>query len=204
MTDYFALLEQPRRPWLEPEAVKQKFLSLSAEFHPDRVHNAEEQIRRAAQQHYAELNAAHNTLINPRERLRHLIELETGRKPADVQQVPSELANFFFEIARTCREADAVLDDRAKAASALAKVQFFERSQETIETLGAAQRRIGDRRKDLLNDLRNTDDEWRRHSRGESGKRQEMLLRLEQLYQHLSYFDRWSQQIQERVVELAV
>ena len=35
MTDYFNLLSEPRRPWLNPEALKQKFLNLSAEVHPD-------------------------------------------------------------------------------------------------------------------------------------------------------------------------
>ena len=42
MTDNFALLNEPRRPWLEANLLKQKFLALSADFHPDRIHNASE------------------------------------------------------------------------------------------------------------------------------------------------------------------
>ncbi len=36
VTDYFALLNEPRRPWLEPETLKSKFLALAAEAHPDK------------------------------------------------------------------------------------------------------------------------------------------------------------------------
>src|SRR5438132_9046006 len=50
MIDYFALLHEPRRPWLDPDLLKQKFISLSAEVHPDRVHLAGEAEKHAAQQ----------------------------------------------------------------------------------------------------------------------------------------------------------
>ena len=58
MTDYFALLNEPRRPWLDPEPLKDKFLALSATVHPDRVHNLGAAERAAAQERYTELNAA--------------------------------------------------------------------------------------------------------------------------------------------------
>lgn len=201
--DYFALLEQPRRLWFDSDALKQKFLSVSAAIHPDRVHNADESVRRTAKDRYAELAAAHKTLTDPRDRLRHFIELETGRKPEDLQEVPPDLANFFFEIARICRAADAIVGEKTNAASALAKAQLFERSQEIAETLGAAQRRISDQREELLGELKAADAQWLQYASHETSKRQELLVRLEQLYQLFSYFDRWSQQLQERLVQLA-
>jgi TPR repeat protein len=36
----FALLSEPRRPWLDAEPLKQRFLARSNEVHPDRVHSA--------------------------------------------------------------------------------------------------------------------------------------------------------------------
>ena len=42
MTDSFSLLNEPRRPWLDAGALKQKFLPLSSAAHPDRTHNAPE------------------------------------------------------------------------------------------------------------------------------------------------------------------
>jgi hypothetical protein len=38
MTDYFALLQQPRQPWLEPEQLKQKYQQLTLASHrPDKI-----------------------------------------------------------------------------------------------------------------------------------------------------------------------
>ena len=34
MTDAFALLDEPRRPWLDAGALKQKFLPISSAAHP--------------------------------------------------------------------------------------------------------------------------------------------------------------------------
>ena len=42
MTDYFALLNEPRRPWLDADLLKQTFLTLSAGAHPDKIHSANE------------------------------------------------------------------------------------------------------------------------------------------------------------------
>ena len=76
MLDYFALLRTPRRPWLDADSIKQTFFTLSAELHPDRVHTADAAEKHTANERSAELNAAYQCLREPRERLRHLLELE--------------------------------------------------------------------------------------------------------------------------------
>jgi hypothetical protein len=48
MTDCFDLLGEPRRPWLDAEALKSRFLLLSAEAHPDRVHGGTDEAKAAA------------------------------------------------------------------------------------------------------------------------------------------------------------
>ena len=103
MTDYFALLDEPRRPWLDAETLKQKFLALSAEAHPDRVHGASDSEKKSAQEHYTQLNMAFQTLSNPRDRVRHLLELELGRKPDDLDRVPDELMNSFMSDRKSTR-----------------------------------------------------------------------------------------------------
>src|SRR5947209_8387527 len=100
MLDYFALLNQPRRPWLDADLLQQTFLALSAEAHPDRVHNAEEANKSRAQHRFTELNAAYNCLREPKTRLRHLLELEAGAKPADMQAIPPQLMNAFLEVSQ--------------------------------------------------------------------------------------------------------
>ena len=113
----FALLDEPRRPWVDPELLHQKFLALSARFHPDRVHEAPAAERQAAERSYAELSAACQCLREPAERLRHLLELELGEKPAGLQRLTPEMTDFFFEAGQLCREADAFRAEKAKVTS---------------------------------------------------------------------------------------
>src|SRR5688572_6125466 len=115
VSDHFALLNEPRRPWLEPETLKGKFLALSAEAHPDRVHQASESDKLASNQRYTELNAAYNCLREPRDRLRHLLELELGQKPSDLTNVPNDLMDLFFSVAKLLREVDAFVAEKGRA-----------------------------------------------------------------------------------------
>lgn len=196
MTDNFALLNEPRRPWLDADALKTKFHSLSAAVHPDRVHQASEADKLAANQHYTELNAAYNCLREPRLRLRHLLELELGGKPSDLTNVPDDLMELFFNVGRMFREVDALLVEKGKATSPLLQVEFFERGQDWVEKLGGLREQISARREVLLSELRSVDTTWT----ASSPKPTDALLRLWRL---LSFYDRWLAQIQERVVQLS-
>jgi curved DNA-binding protein CbpA len=200
MTDYFALLKEQRRPWLDPELSKQKFLALSAEVHPDRVHGSGESEKRAAQERYAELNAAYNCLREPKERLAHLLELETGAKPRQVQNVPSELMNEFMEITNVCRGADTFLAEKNATTSPLLRLQLFERGHEWTEKLMTLQGKTNSWRQVLLARLKEIDGEWERNA----GERKGLLALLEKNCQLLGYFGRWSAQIQERIVQLSL
>ena len=198
ITDYFALLNEPCRPWLDPEQLKQKFLALSATVHPDRVHNLGEAQRAAAQERYTELNAAYNCLREPKERLQHLLELELGALPKDIQRIPSDLMDLSLEIGKACREADAFLADKAKVTSPLLQVAFFERSQEFVEKLQGLRQRINALNDKLTEELKEIDAAWE----ADSASHAPLLQRLEELYRLFSYFARWTAQIQERAVRL--
>src|SRR5437016_5918391 len=129
MTDYFALLNEPRRPWLEVDSLKSKFFEISAEVHPDRVHGASEAEKQDANQRYVELNAAYNCLREPKSRLQHLLELELGARPKDIQQIPSGTMELFMEVGQLCRAVDRFLAERAPVTSPVLKVELFERAQ---------------------------------------------------------------------------
>ena len=199
MTDYFSLLDQPRRPWLNPAPLKEVFLTRSAEVHPDRVHGASEADRVAATQRFAELNAAHACLREPRDRLRHLLELELGRKPSDLQEMPESFASLFMEIAGICREADGVIARQATITSPLLRVQCLEEVHGWIERLQALQRRINDRHNELLNELRVVDVSW-----ASGGERKALFPELERICRWLGFFGRWQAQLQDRINRLMV
>jgi curved DNA-binding protein CbpA len=203
MTDYFALLKEPRRPWIDIDSLKQKFLSLSAEVHPDRVHNSGEGEKRRAQGRYTDLNAAYNCLREPKSRLQHLLELELGVKPGSVESIPPDLMHLFLEVSQACRDADAFLAEAATVNSPLLKVHMFERGQEWTDKLSALQKRLNSRHEELMGELKTIDAEWDSDQKPDPTKRAVTLHRLEDLYRLFSYFARWSGQIQERIVQLS-
>lgn len=200
MTDYFSLLNEPRRPALDAARLHEKFLTLAAEVHPDRIHNAPHAEKAAASRHYAELNAAHNCLAEPKSRLLHLVELERGEKPGEIQAIPPALADLFAGIAAICRETDAFLSEKEKVSSPLLKIHWFERAQEWVKRLQAWQSRLGELRAQLDERLNRLDQDW---MRSDAAQRPAILPKLEELYRFYSYFNRWQGQLQERAVRLS-
>ena len=203
MTDSFALLDEPRRPWLDPEKLRQKLLALSAECHPDRVHNQDEPSRRAAHERYTQIQAAYARLRDPRQRLLHLLELETGARPAEVQQIPSGLSDLFMEVGGLCRQVDAFLIDKGRAISPMLKVNIFERGQEWTERLKQVQEKVRARREELLAQLKALDERWHSDAAPDSANLPAALKQLEELARLLSYFGKWDDQLQERITKLS-
>jgi len=201
MTDNFDLLNEPRRPWLDPEELKQKFLALTAAVHPDRSHHLSAPEREKAQQDYTALNAAYNCLREPKLRLRHLLELERGAPAKEIQQIPGELMDVFMEIGQACRQADAFIAEKNQATSPLLKVQFFARGQDEVEKLGTLQKQLGERRNSLMVELKNLDVAWMQRSPDD--ERTGLLDSLDALGRLFSYYDRWLMQLQERVIQLS-
>jgi hypothetical protein len=200
MTDNFALLNEPRRPWLDADLLKQKFLAQSANLHPDKIHSASDAEKNVAAKRFAELNAAYNSLLEPKSRLLHLLELELGAKPKDIQMIPSALADLFAEVSMVCRSADGFLTERSKVTSPLLQVQLFERGQDWVEKLNVLQRTLNEPREKLTDELKTLDTKW---ISTDPILRKEILPKLEELYRLFGYFNRWNNQIQERVVQLS-
>jgi hypothetical protein len=99
-----------------------------------------------------------------------------------------------------CRQADALLSEKSAVTSPMLMVQMFDKSQECTEKLVALQGKVNSERELLLEQVRKIDSAWN----SASAERVAMLQRLEELYRLLSYFSRWSNQLQERIVRLAL
>ncbi len=205
MFDAFVLLDESRQPWLDSEVLKQKFLSRSAEVHPDRFHGLSDSEKQSATARYTDLNAAYNTLREPKDRLLHLLELEMGAKPKDVQRIPPGTMDLFVEVGQLCREVDAFLVSRAQETSPLLKVQMFERGMDWTDKLQGLLQRIHTRRDELNVELKSLNLVWKSAPAFGSSDRSAALPleRLEQIYRIFSYVARWSEQIQERNHQLA-
>ena len=196
MLDNFALLNAPRLPWLNADLLKQSFFTLATEVHPDRIHLASPAEKLAATARSVELNAAYHCLCEPRERLRHLLELELGAKPSDLTQVPEDLMALFFTIGKEFRAVDALLVEKSQATSPLLQVQLFERGQQAVEKLGGLRQTVVVPRDALFAELELMNAAWTA-----AGPRP--LERLQEIWRLLSFYERWLTQIQERVVKLS-
>jgi len=199
VVDYFATLGEPRRPWIDPDQLKTKFMALSQEAHPD--HSPKSEDRQKAQDRYTVLNSAYQTLREPKERLAHLLELETGSRPAAIQTAPGELMNLFLEMGAVCREADKFLGHKRTVTSPLLQVELFSQAQELTGKVQQLQQEVRKRIHEAEGHLRQLDQEEIGNAEaGGHSKRK----RLEESYRTFSYLTRWSAQLQERVVQLAL
>lgn len=203
MTDYFILLDELRRPWLDADALKEKFLALSAKVHPDRVHQLGESEKTVAHEKYVALNAAYACLREPKDRMRHFLELELGERPKEIQQIPQDLMEMFLKVGQACREAEPVLTDSARNSSPLLKVKWFERSQNCVDKLRDVLQSVIARREQLITRLTELDAKWIASGGTDSAKRAELLSELEEFYRLFSYFDRWLAQLQDRIARLS-
>jgi len=201
MTDHFAVLGMPRRPWLDAEQLKEAFHRQSAAVHPDRVHEADEAGRRQASEAYSALNAAHQCLREPKDRLHHLVQLERGRKPGDMQSIPDDLMRLFREVGQLLRQTETVLAQRQQANSALLKVQVMQQALPQLEQLDALQARLLERHAGLLEELRTLDAAW---VKPDSAPRDALLDRAENLYHQFGFLDRWTAQMRERLIQLTL
>ncbi len=203
--DCFALLEVPRRPWVDTDALKGGFLARSTTVHPDRFHGADEATRAAAGNAYSELNTAYQTLREPRERLLHLIELETGSKPRDIQRIPPGTMDLFVEVGQACREGDEFLKEKATAVSPMLKLRLLQAGLEWMDRFQALQARVNGRRDELDAEMKSMNAAWENApAPGDPSRLGALPIeRLETVYRSMSYISRWTGQIQERVVRLA-
>ena len=100
MSDAFARLDLPRRPWLEEDAVRAAFQVRAAAAHPDRA---------GATGEFAALAAAAETLREPVDRLRHLLALEAP-EVAIPEGVPGELMSWFPRVGAALAELKKAVD----------------------------------------------------------------------------------------------
>lgn len=194
----FERLGVPPRPLLNAEDLKARFLDLSAPLHPDRVHALSAAKREEATRHFAELNAAHRLLGNPRARLNHLLELETGKPPREVRRIPPGTMDLFAEVGQTCREVDGFLAARPGAdAAPIQRAATKGQAAEWTRRLESVRGRVEARATQAQRELAELDARW-----GSGAERQALLEPIENLARMFSYIERWRQQIEDRLLEL--
>lgn len=192
VTDFFQLLGLARKPWLDAEDVKARFLELSAAAHPDRAHGGGGAGE--ANKRFAELNAAAACLREPRDRLNHLLELETGEARAATANLSKESMEFFPRVASVLREADGLIAERARVVSPMLQAQLFALGLDLTERVEALQREVGEMRGRADAQLQEISARW---------PASKPIARLRELAHTYATLLRWETQLRERYAGLA-
>ena len=188
--DFFALFGEQRRPWLDPEGVKETFHRLSRTEHPD-------QQEVGGEGDFAKLNQAQAVLRDPKLRLRHLLELEHPEvKLSGPSGVPAGLADLFVAVHGLLREADAVLAKKAAATSALAKALLAREEFATREKVEATLGRVDALQANATAELQAFDAQWL------DARPSGAAATLHEFYQRFAYLSRWLEQLRERLFQL--
>ncbi|MBC8326749.1 MAG: hypothetical protein H8E27_14110 [Verrucomicrobia subdivision 3 bacterium] len=185
--DAFALLDEPRQPWLDPAALKEKFLTRSAATHPDKFADPTE--KSAAQTRFAEFNTAHETLRNPKRRLQHLLTLERGRKPDEVHDILPATAELFQQVGQLLRAIDPFLAQREAETSPLLKAQTYPQALDWLDQVTTLQNTLTQALQTHDTQLLSLNKNWTPET-------------LEPLYHQYSYLQKWQEQLTDRAVRL--
>lgn len=187
MPDHFAILAQPRRPWLDAEALKEAFHRATAQEHPD--------VAGGSGENAAALNAAYAILREPASRLRHLLETEWPDSSPSPTVIPSALADFFGRIA-TLRQAGAALAKKEAAAhSPLARALLAGDRAAHRRELQAVLAHLGAAEAAAVADLRALDSAWEQRDPAMPS-----LLGVAQ--QQFSFLAKWQAQLREDLFKL--
>ena len=185
MSNAFALLGLPRAAALDPDALQQAWLAASRSAHPDQPGGDPARA--------AEINAAHQTLLAPEKRLKHLLDLHAV--PWKAVPISEEMMTLFGRIGSALQSSAALLKRRQAAASALAKALLAPDEMRLREALEALAVQIESDREAHLAALPALD------TRLQSGD-DTVLPDLQILQARLAYLSKWQQQLREALLSL--
>ena len=182
MTDYFALLDQPRAPWLDPAALKEAYHRKTLQTHPDSATAGHEND-------FAELNAAYQTLQEPKQRLHHLLAL-LGGAPASTTQIPAELQELFLQIGGLNQRVTQLLEKMRAASNPLSRSLLKAEVVNAQTDVGVVRDKVK-----TLNDA--ASEQLQQINARQIGE-------MAALYQRFAYLGRWSEQLDEMAFQLSL
>jgi len=194
MIDHFALLDQPRHPWLDPDELKNTYHQKTLQAHPDAQANRASGTTDMA---FTSLNEAYQVLQDPKRRLHHLLSLEGAAPSSTDQTVPQQLHDLFPRIGALAQRTNLLLEKIQSTSNALSrsllKPQILEVQKEAKEVREQIQQ-LSDK---SLEQLRQINPAW-------ANNPAEQIEDLSNLYFAFAYLMRWSAQLDEMTFQLSL
>ena len=194
MIDYFALLDQPRVPWLDLNELKNAYHQKTLQTHPDA--QTTRSRADAMDATFSSLNEAYQVLQDPKRRLHHLLSLE-GAAPSSHQTVPQHLHDLFPVVGALTQRANLLLEKIGttsnRLSQSLLKPQILEVQNEAREVHTKIQHLFDA----SLAELRQINPAWANNPR-------EQTKALSNLYVAFAYLTRWLAQLNEIIFQLSL
>jgi len=189
--DYFTMLEVEKRPVIDTNLLKENFLKLSENVHPDRYYNSSRDVQELALKSSSLLNKAYSTLKDPKERIRYLISLENDREAPVSKHASAETMEFFIEASDVCNK----IDKFAKEKDRDEKTR-----QDHLKKLNELKEETGSKWEGVLREIAALDKEWLSDS---NDSRKLKVRRLTILSHELSYLSKLQTLIDELIVAIS-
>lgn len=192
MTDYFALLDQPRAPWLDPDELKTRYHQKTLQAHPDT-----QTSRTGAVANFASLNEAYQVLQDPKRRLHHLLSLERAAPSSTDQTIPQHLEELFPAVGVVTQQANLLLEKIRATSNRLSRSLLKPQVLEVQNEAEAVRKRIQNLSDVALAELRQINPAWAKNPA-------EQIKALSDLYLAFAYLTRWSAQLDEIAFQLSL
>jgi curved DNA-binding protein CbpA len=181
MTDYFALLGQPRLPYLDHDAIQEAFRERARLFHPDANSAAESED-------FIQLNNAFSVLRDPRLRLQHLLLLENCEAAAE--EFGNELADLFSRVAELAHRAKQQIAATRPSQSAIAQSMAQVKRRLISDRLGALLQELESTESEAQSDLAALNEKWNRN-------REAAMVVAKKLQNRFTFVQRWLATLRE-------
>jgi curved DNA-binding protein CbpA len=195
MIDYFALLDQPHAPWLDPDKLKNTYHQKTLQAHPDA--QTSRPGADATDATFTSLNEAYQVLQDPKRRLQHLLSLSGAAPSSTDQTVPKQLHDLFPAVGALTQRANLLLEKIRTTSNALSlsllKPQILELQNETKEVRA----KIQNLSEASLAELHRINAAWAKNPA-------EQIEGLSNLYFAFAYLTRWSTQLDEMTFQLSL
>jgi curved DNA-binding protein CbpA len=183
MRDFFVLFAQPRQPWLDANALKEKYHELTRRSHPD--------VRRdEGSKAFEEINEGYQVLSDPKQRVEHLLALEGDTLPPRDRTLPADLQEYFSQIGNLRHAIQRVFAEIGDITSALKisllKNDLLRLKKQLSQILGT----LTSSYDECMEELRRLNDVWKEN-------RREAIGPLQVLHDRMAYLSRWIAQLKE-------
>ena len=181
MVDHFERMNEPRRPWLDAERLREKFRVEAAEKHPDVGGTTGD---------FAELNLAYGILREPALRLGHLLEIGEREASQSGAGIAVDLADLFMSLASVNGAVEDLRKRWVVATTPLARALLAGERAKLRRSLSESLEGLGRAEEQAMGVLRELDLGW-------EGATSEDWEKLASLQARFAYLSKWTTEVRE-------